>query len=86
MTKWTSEACRDLREDKEFFTKLLEKTGLLMTVDGSGDEKGLCLLTQSFALLVILAASKPSTILCFLAFFGPYVKNLHPDCGIYLIE
>ena len=36
MTKWTSEACRDLREDKELFTKLLEKTGLLMTVDGSG--------------------------------------------------
>ena len=56
ITKWTSEACRDLREEKELFTKLLEKTGLLMTVDGSGDEKGLCLLTQSFALLAILAA------------------------------
>ena len=30
---------QDLREDKEFFTKLLDKTGCLMTVDGSGDEK-----------------------------------------------
>ena len=39
MTKWTSEAWRDLREDKELFTKLLEKTGCLMTVDGSGDEE-----------------------------------------------
>ena len=35
MTKWTSDAWRDLREDKE----ILEKTGCLMTVDGSGDEK-----------------------------------------------
>ena len=56
MTKWTSEACRDLREDKELFTKLLEETGLVMAVDGPGDEKGLCRLTQSFALLVTLAA------------------------------
>ena len=39
MFKWTSEAWRDLREDKESFTKLLEKTGCLMTVDGSEDEK-----------------------------------------------
>ena len=39
MTKWTGETWRDLREDKEFFTRLLEKTGCLMTVDRSGDEK-----------------------------------------------
>ena len=39
MTKWTGEAWQDLREYKEFSTKLLEKTGCLMTVDGSGDEK-----------------------------------------------
>ena len=39
MTKWTSEAWRDRGEDKELFTKLLEKTGCLMIVDGSGDEK-----------------------------------------------
>ena len=39
MTKWTSDAWRNLREDKEFFTKLLEKTGCLMTVDRSGDEE-----------------------------------------------
>ena len=39
MTKWTCEAWRELGEDKEFFTKLLEKTGCLITVDGSGDEK-----------------------------------------------
>ena len=30
---------QDLREDKEFFTQLLEKTGFLVTMDGSGDEK-----------------------------------------------
>ena len=30
---------QDLREDKEFFTKLLEKTDCLMTVDVSEDEK-----------------------------------------------
>ena len=29
----------NLREDKKFFTKHFEKTGCLMTVDGSGDEK-----------------------------------------------
>ena len=29
----------NLREDKEFFTKHFEKTGCLMTVDRSGDEK-----------------------------------------------
>ena len=39
ITKWTSEARRDLREDKELFTKLLEKPGCLMTVDGSEVEK-----------------------------------------------
>ncbi len=39
MTKWTGEASQDLRRDKEFFTKRFEKTGCLMTVDGSGDEK-----------------------------------------------
>ena len=40
MTKWTSEEWQDRREAKEFFTKLFEKkTGRLMTVDGSGDEK-----------------------------------------------
>ena len=37
MTKWTGEAWRGLREDKEFCTKLFEKTGCLMTVDCSGD-------------------------------------------------
>ena len=39
MTKWTCETWWDLREDKKFFTRLLEKTGCLMTVNGSGDEK-----------------------------------------------
>ena len=39
MTKLTSETWWDLREDKEFFTKLLEKAGCLLTVDGSGDKK-----------------------------------------------
>ena len=39
MTKWTGETCRDLREGKEFFSKLLEESGCLMTVDGSGEEK-----------------------------------------------
>ena len=39
MTKWTGEAWREIREDKEFFTKLFEKTGCLITVDGSGDSK-----------------------------------------------
>eukprot|EP00794_Sanderia_malayensis_P014737 gene14737-16272_t len=39
MTKWTGEAWREIREDQEFFTKLFAKTGCLMTVDGSGDEK-----------------------------------------------
>ena len=39
MTKWTGEAWRDLKEDKGFFTKLFEKTGCRMTVDGSEDEK-----------------------------------------------
>ena len=39
MTKWTGKEWQDKREGKEFFTKLFEKTGCLMTVDGSGDEK-----------------------------------------------
>ena len=39
MTKWTGEASREIREDKEFFTKLFEKTGCLITVDGSRDSK-----------------------------------------------
>ena len=39
MTRRTDEAWRNQREDKEFFTKLFEKTGCLMTVDRSGDEK-----------------------------------------------
>ena len=40
MTKGTGEAWRDPREDMEFFTKLFEETScLMMTVDGSGDEK-----------------------------------------------
>ena len=61
MTKETGEAWRDLREDKEFFAKLFEKTCCPMTVDGSGDKKlqpprteGLCFLKYSFPLLVIL--------------------------------
>ena len=39
MTKWTGEIWWELREDKEFFTRLSEKAGCLMTVDGSGNEK-----------------------------------------------
>ena len=39
MTKWTRETWRELREDKEFFTRLLEKSYCLMTLNGSGDEK-----------------------------------------------
>ena len=39
MTKWTDKEWQDRREDKGFFTKLFEKTGCLMNVDGSGDEK-----------------------------------------------
>ena len=39
MTKWTGEEWRDRREDQEFFTELFEKTGCLMIVEGSGEEK-----------------------------------------------
>ena len=39
MIKWTGEAWREIREDKEFFTKIFENTGCLITVDGSGDSK-----------------------------------------------
>ena len=38
MTKWTGQAWRELREDRDFFTKLFEKTGCLMTADGSRDD------------------------------------------------
>ena len=39
MTKWTGEAWRELSADKDFFQKLFEKKGCLMTADGSEDEK-----------------------------------------------
>lgn len=39
MTKWTAEAWKELSADKMFFTKLFEKTGCLITVDGSDDDK-----------------------------------------------
>ena len=39
MTKWTAEAWKELAADKMFFTKLFEKTGCLITADGSDDDK-----------------------------------------------
>ena len=77
MTKWTGEEWWDRRENKEFFTKLFEKIGCLMTVDWPGDEKiqpqGLedCFSKKSFAMLAIIPSCfnvKPSTIHCFLTF------------------
>ena len=38
MTKWTGKAWRELRQDKLFFKKLFQKTGCLMTIDGTDDE------------------------------------------------
>ena len=38
MTQWTGEGWTELKENKEFLKRLFEKTGCLMTVDGSGDE------------------------------------------------
>ena len=39
MTQWTGEAWSELKESKDFLRRLFEKTGCLMTTDGSGDEK-----------------------------------------------
>ncbi|XP_028404065.1 tigger transposable element-derived protein 2-like [Dendronephthya gigantea] len=39
MTKWTAEAWRELSKNKEFFRRLFEKTGCLLTADGSNDDK-----------------------------------------------
>ena len=39
MTQWTGEAWSELKESKDFLRRLFEKTGFLMTTDGSGDEK-----------------------------------------------
>ena len=38
MTKWTAEAWRELTK-KELFRRLFEKTGCLLTADGSNDDK-----------------------------------------------
>ena len=34
MTKWTAEAWRELSKNKEFFKRLFEKTGCLLTAGG----------------------------------------------------
>ena len=39
MTKWAGEAWKELSKDMDLFTKLLQKTGCLITADGSGDDK-----------------------------------------------
>ena len=39
MTKWTAQAWREITQDQDFFKKLFEKTGCLMTANGSDDEK-----------------------------------------------
>ena len=39
MTRWTGEACQENSEDNEYFRKLFDTTGRLMTLDGSEDEK-----------------------------------------------
>ena len=38
MTQWTGEAWSELKENKGFLKRLFEKTGYLLTIDGSGDE------------------------------------------------
>lgn len=38
MTRWTGEAWSELKENKGFLKRLFEKTGCLLTIDGSGDE------------------------------------------------
>ena len=38
MTQWTGEAWSELKENKGFLKRLFEKTGSLLTIDGSGDE------------------------------------------------
>lgn len=38
MTRWTEEAWSELKENKGFLKRLFEKTGCLLTIDGSGDE------------------------------------------------
>ena len=63
-----------------------------MTVDGSGDEeiqpqgpKDDAFFKVELVLLAILPScfnAKLEAIFSFLVFFRPYVKNLHPDCGI----
>ena len=39
MTKWTAEAWREPSRNKEFLKRLFEKTGYLLTADGSNDDK-----------------------------------------------
>ena len=38
MTQWTGEAWSELKENKGFLKRLSEKTGWMLTIDGSGDE------------------------------------------------
>ena len=38
MTQWTGEAWSELKESKGFLKRLSEKTGWMLTIDGSGDE------------------------------------------------
>ena len=39
MTKWSGEAWKELSKDMDLFTKLFQKTGCLITADGSDDDK-----------------------------------------------
>lgn len=39
MTQWTGHAWREITSLQEFIRKLFEKTGCLITADGSHDEK-----------------------------------------------
>ena len=38
MTKWTAAAWEELTKDRGFFKKLFQKTGCLITVDGTDDD------------------------------------------------
>ena len=38
MTKWAGAAWRELAKDQAFIKKLFQKTGCLLTIDGTGDD------------------------------------------------
>ena len=38
MTKWAGAAWREMTKDQAFIRKLFQKTGCLLTIDGTGDD------------------------------------------------